>query len=225
MGPRAELLPPVVGPEGMIRHFGVSRGTADRLAIHVALLERWAKVLDLVAPSTLAQVWHRHVADSAQLVGLAPTSRRWMDLGTGAGFPGLVVAIMQAEVPGFVMHLIESNARKCAFLREVARATGTAVEIHHQRIESIATRATVAGLEVVSARAVAPMDRLLDLAAPLLVAPTRGLFMKGREVEREIESARKNRRIELVLHQSVTDSGGRIVEVRRSCTRQKGDRQ
>ena len=109
-----------------LRLVPVSRETEDRLAAFVDLLDRWRKMTNLVADSTFPSVWTRHIADSAQLIGLAPEAKRWVDMGSGAGFPGLVIAIQLADVPGAVVHCIESDQRKCAFLREAARATGAA---------------------------------------------------------------------------------------------------
>ena len=107
-----------------LRLVPVSRETEDRLAAFVDLLDRWRQKTNLIANSTFASVWTRHIADSAQLLALAPEARRWVDMGSGAGFPGLVIAIQLAGVPGAVVHCIESDQRKCAFLREAARATG-----------------------------------------------------------------------------------------------------
>ena len=113
-----------------LRLVPVSRETGDRLAAYVDLLARWRKTTNLIAGSTFPSVWTRHIADSAQLLALAPTARRWIDMGSGAGFPGLVIAIQLADVPGAVVHCIESDQRKCAFLREAVRATGAAATIH-----------------------------------------------------------------------------------------------
>ncbi len=113
-----------------LRLVPVSRETEDRLAIFVELLDRWRHKTNLISNPTFASVWTRHIADSAQLPALAPEAKRWVDMGSGAGFPGLVIAIQLADVPGAVVHCIESDQRKCAFLREAARATGAAATIH-----------------------------------------------------------------------------------------------
>ncbi len=127
--------------------------------------------------------------NSAQLRSLAPEARLWLDLGSGAGFPGLVVAILKTGTPDFRMHLVESNHKKCAFLAEVVRATEAPVDIHAMRIEDLAERAQSLRPDVVSARALAPLPRLFELAAPFFGEGTRGLFLKGREAEAEIEAA------------------------------------
>jgi len=197
--------------------FSVSRETVDKLETYASLLRRWQKAINLVAPATVGDVWHRHFADSAQLLSLAPdTPSGWVDLGSGAGFPGLVVAIMLSESkPGRTrVSLIESDQRKCAFLREVARQTGTLVEILSTRIENTATHVTLERVEVVSARALSPLSSLLGLAAPFLAPHSVGLFPKGRDVEREIAAARAVWAFECELVASLTDSAGRIAVIR-----------
>ena len=218
------------GPEEFSAAFAVSRQVVDRLANYEALLKQWQKTINLVAPSTLDAVWHRHFADSAQLVVLAPGARTWVDLGSGAGFPGLVVAIMLAGVPptpspspqggGETLHvtLIESNGRKCAFLREVVRQTEIAqsvsVDILSTRIEAAATQASLAGPDVVTARALASLSRLLELSAPLFTSRTVGLFLKGRDAAAELEAARKLWSFNAELIPSRTEAGAHVVAVR-----------
>ena len=206
------------GPEAFAQAFAgrlpVSRETLDRLTLYADLLRRWGRVQDLVAPSTLDDIWHRHIADSAQLLPLAPTANIWADLGTGAGFPGMVLAILATGRPAWRMHLIESSNRKCSFLREVARQTAAPVEIHCMRIEKLATHHTVGSVELVTARALAPLASLLGLAKPLLADTTVALFLKGREAPREIEEARRHWRFQSELTPSLTDPDGRIVEIR-----------
>src|SRR5262245_10706309 len=160
----------ILGPAEFAAAFHVSRETLARLATYEGLLRQWQSAVNLVAASTLDAIWHRHFADSAQLLALAPGARAWVDLGSGAGFPGLVIALLlagdpsperpgpQAKLPR--MTLIESNARKCAFLREVVRATRIArslsVDILSTRIETATTQVSLQAPDVVSARAVAP---------------------------------------------------------------------
>ena len=195
--------------------FAVSRETLDRLVIYADLLQRWQKAVNLVAPSTLAEVWHRHFADSAQLaVLMPPAAARHADLGSGGGFPGLVLAIMLAERGQPRSVLIESDERKCAFLREVARHTGIAVEIVTKRIEIAETRRMVATVDVVTARALAPLERLFGLCAQICTASTLGLFLKGRGVERELADARRTWRFEYRLVPSMTQEGAFVVQVR-----------
>ncbi|HET6928632.1 MAG TPA: 16S rRNA (guanine(527)-N(7))-methyltransferase RsmG [Hyphomicrobiaceae bacterium] len=194
--------------------FDVSRETIERLEVYEALLRQWQKAVNLVAPSTLDAVWHRHFADSAQIVRLAPAgARSWVDLGSGAGFPGLVVAILLAET-GARITLIESDSRKCAFLREVARKTGITVDILSTRIEQATTQAKVEPPEVVSARALAPLDRLLGLAAPLFTPSTVGVFLKGRDAALEVETAAKAWTFAVEMVPSITETTGRVVVIR-----------
>jgi len=201
------------GPKAFAEAFKVPRETIHRLTRYAELLNRWQKAINLVAPSTLPQVWSRHYADSAQLRNLAPEARCWLDLGSGAGFPGLVVAILQTGTPDFHMHLVESNHKKCAFLAEVVRATEAPVDIHAMRIEQLAERAQSLRPDVVSARALAPLPRLFELAAPFFGEGTRGLFLKGRETKTEFEAARPGWTFDARLHASLTAQDSGIVEV------------
>lgn len=201
--------------EDFARQFSVSRETLARLQAYEALLRQWQKTINLVAPSTLDGVWSRHFADSAQLLALAPAAaKRWLDLGSGAGFPGLVLAIMLAGRDGAKVTLIESDTRKAAFLGEVARRTGAPVDIRPERIEKAATQAKLGAVDVITARALAPLPRLLELAAPAFSDRTIGLFLKGREAEAEIDAAKERWDFASELHPSLTDSSGRIVVIR-----------
>ncbi len=188
----------------------VSRETEARLATYVELLRRWQRVKNLVAPSTLAAIWTRHVADSAQLVALAPDATRWVDLGSGAGFPGLVVALLLAGRAGAGVDLIESNGRKCAFLREVIRATGAPATVHADRIEAALPRVQQP-VQIVTSRALAPLPDLLVWSKALLDGGATGLFLTGSDgfAERGAEGYR------VTAAPSVTHPEGRIVTVRR----------
>ncbi|MFM2422113.1 MAG: hypothetical protein RL291_643 [Pseudomonadota bacterium] len=200
--------------ESFTAFFGVSRETAERLRVYHGLLLKWQPAVQLVAPKTLAEAWHRHFADSAQIVKLGPAvPKTWVDLGSGGGFPGLVVAILLAET-GTKVTLIESDRRKCTFLREVARSCGIAVDIVTDRIETAANTASVRSADVVSARALAPLPELLDLAAPLFGPETIGLFMKGRDAGKEVEVAKQRWAFDHRLIESLTEPEARIVEVR-----------
>jgi 16S rRNA (guanine527-N7)-methyltransferase len=237
----AEPILHIRGPEDFAAAFGVSSGTLDRLAVYEALLRQWQKTINLVAPSTLDAVWHRHFADSAQLLALAPNARTWVDLGSGAGFPGLVVALMLAApsprplpMPEEAwgegnpprVTLIDSDTRKCAFLREVARqteiSTRVAVEILSTRIEAAATQASFRAPDVVSARALAPLGRLLDLAAPMFGPGTMGLLLKGKDAEAELKAAEKMWDFKAELATSRTDPGARIIVIRNPALKAKG---
>lgn len=212
--------------------FAVSRETLDRLRTYEALLLRWQKTINLVAPSTLAQVWHRHFADSAQLVQYATTSltachddarggeRHWLDLGSGAGFPGLVAAVMlvgQGGQPLWRFTLVESDTRKAAFLMEVVRKLGLSqgklVEILPQRIESVTTHTRLQRVDVVSARALAPLVDLLELSLPFFGPETVGFYLKGRDAEAEFGVARQRFEFSSEMLPSVTDAAARIVKV------------
>src|SRR5271170_6161560 len=146
-----------------LRLVPVSRETEDRLAIFIELLDRWRHKTNLISNTTFPSVWTRHIADSAQLIALAPEATRWIDMGSGAGFPGLVIAIQLAEVPGAVVRLIESDQRKCAFLREAVRATAAPATIHATRVEAV-DPSSFEPVDAVAARAFAPLPLTLKLA-------------------------------------------------------------
>ena len=206
------------------RSFSVSRETMDRFDAYRATLESWQRTINLVAPSTVNEIWTRHFSDSAQLFGRIPANAAHLvDLGSGAGFPGLVLAILAADTclpgkrnssPPLKVTLVESDTRKAAFLREVARQVGIAVDIVSSRIESMDKSAILTPIDVVTSRALAPLPRLLELMMPLASLHTVGLFLKGRAVEQEITEARLLFLFDHVLIPSVTDAEGRIVEIR-----------
>ena len=184
----------------------VSRETLERLQTYLALLARWQKKINLVGPSTLADPWRRHVLDSAQLLPHIAAGSTLVDLGSGAGFPGLVLAIMaQLDV-----HLVESDLRKTVFLQEAARLTGTVVEIHNQRIESLPALTA----DVITARALAPLPFLCKLAQPLCHAETVCLFLKGRSAQEELTETQKQTTLQATLIASQTDSEGVLIKVR-----------
>lgn len=216
--PASPSLPEISGPEEFGEYFGISRETLDLLEIYAETLRHWQKTINLVAPSTLDSIWHRHFADSAQLLRLAsPDVNTWVDLGSGGGFPGMVIAILLAEKQPKngkpIVRLIESDARKAAFLGEIARRTAVAVDIVRGRIEISSTQANFEPVEVVTARALAPLERLLALSSGFFGPNTKGLFPKGREVEREIETARNDWDFDVRLEASLTDKEGRIAIV------------
>jgi 16S rRNA (guanine527-N7)-methyltransferase len=215
-------IPHISGAEDFAATFNVSRETLDKLLAYVALLEQWQPRINLVAGATLPDVWHRHIADSAQLLALAPKSRNWLDIGSGAGFPGLVIAIMAHGSAGLRVTLIESDRRKCAFLAEVARHTGISVEIHTARIEQIATQRMLGAVDVVSARALAPLVRLIPLSLPFFGDATLGLFPKGRDAESEVTQARAAWDFDVEMTPSLTDAAARIVAIRRPRARTEG---
>jgi 16S rRNA (guanine527-N7)-methyltransferase len=193
----------------------VSRETLARLDRFVATLLTWQRRINLIAPATVGEIWTRHVADSLQLLPLAPAARVWLDLGSGGGFPGLVIACALAETPGTLAHLVESNGKKAAFLREATRVTGAPAIVHQARIEQMGTRIGES-VEVVTARAVAPLVDLLGLAEPWMKRGAQALFPKGQDVGAELTKASKYWSIEAVLVPSNTDPHARIVQVDRA---------
>jgi len=191
----------------------VSRETEARLDQFVALLMTWQQRINLIAPSTEPRLWTRHIADSLQLLALAPDAHTWVDLGSGGGFPGIVIACALAEVPGARLHLVESNGKKAAFLREVVRATEVPAMVHALRIVDFLEKCDQP-VDIVTARALAPLSSLLPMAYPLLKKGARGLFPKGQDVETELTEAAKCWNIKkLSLAASLTDPSGRIVLV------------
>ena len=214
----------IVSVESFREVFAVSRETTERLATYEALVRAWQKAVNLVSPATLDDIWHRHIADSAQLLNFAPQgAKSWLDLGSGGGFPGLVLAIMLAERdPEARMTLVESDSRKAAFLREAARKTGVAVEIRVERSEKYATQAKSQIRDAITARALAPLPRLLGLVFPFFSPQTVALFPKGREAEVEVEEARKRFDFDSQLVPSLTDAEARIVLVQNLALKTEG---
>lgn len=201
------------GPEIVVAALpDVSRETLARLEALVALLVRWQRIKNLVAPSTLDTVWQRHVLDSLQIVRLAPDARRWVDLGSGAGFPGLVVAAALADTDGAIVHLVEANGRKAAFLRSAARELGLPVSVHPDRIEAVAAKLGT-DFDVVTARALASLPKLLGLMQPLMGPETHALLHKGADFAAEVAEARTGFGFDLVEHESLSDPAGRILDI------------
>lgn len=198
-------------PEQFQAATGVSRETLERLTAYAELLVKWQARINLVGPDTIPNLWQRHFLDSAQVFPILPQPiHRLVDMGCGAGFPGLVLAVM--GVPD--VHLIESDARKCAFLREAARVTGTSVTVHNARIEMVPPLAA----DLVTARALAPLDKLLGWAERHLLPEGHCVFLKGRGVEDELTAASKEWNITFERFPSQTDPLAAILhlkEVRR----------
>jgi len=189
----------------------VSRETEARLDRYVALLLEWQAKTNLVAPSTLPTLWTRHVADSLQLIALAPGARTWVDLGSGGGFPGVVLAIAMAEHEGAMVHLVERNAKKAAFLREALRVTGGRGAVHLSEIGDYVDSFR-GPLDCITARALASLNVLLGFAKPLMKPGAKALFLKGQDVELELTDATKYWKISPKLHPSRTGPGW-IVEI------------
>ena len=192
----------------------VSRETQQRLETFVALLLQWQQKTNLISPATIPNLWTRHVADSLQLIDLAPNAKVWVDFGAGGGFPAIPVACALAERPGAQVHLVESNGKKAAFLREAIRATGVPAVVHQKRIEDCGD-SFGDKVDVVSARALAPLKILCDQAFPLIARGAVGLFPKGQDVAAELTEAAKYWRIEAETVPSRTSPEGCIVVVKR----------
>jgi len=192
----------------------VSRETLERLERYVALLLKWQQTTNLISPATIPNLWTRHVADALQLLDLAPDARAWVDFGSGGGFPGIPVACALADRPGATIHLVESNGKKAAFLREAIRVTGAPAVVHAKRIEDCGD-SFGDKVDVVSARALASLNILCDQAFPLIAKAAVGLFPKGQDVAAELTEAAKYWRIEATTVPSRTSPDGCIVVVKR----------
>jgi len=197
----------------------VSRETLARLDRFVALLLETQSHTNLIGPATVPQLWTRHIADSLQLLDLAPDAKVWLDLGSGAGFPGLVIACALAERADAAVHLVESTGKKAAFLRGVAEALALPVTVHHIRVEQFSPAFSA---QVITARALAPLPQLFAYVAPFLKSGAQALLPKGQDVEAELTEAAKYWKIEADLVASRTNPAGRIVVVRTLRPRARG---
>ena len=196
-------------PRDFAAAVNVSRETVARLQAYAKLLEQWQPKVNLIGASTLADLWSRHMLDSAQIFGYLPPGQV-LDAGSGAGFPGLVLAIMAREDAGRgPVHLVESDGRKCAFLAEVVRATEAKAIIHNERVEAMAPFPVAA----VTARALAPLNRLLPLVEHFLLPGTQAFFLKGRGVNDELTEARKDWKIVAERIQSISDPSGVLLHI------------
>ncbi|KAA1175488.1 16S rRNA (guanine(527)-N(7))-methyltransferase RsmG [Rhizobium tropici] len=193
----------------------VSRETQERLQHFAELFQKWAKTINLVAPSTIDDLWRRHIADSAQIFQLHPTPSHWVDLGSGGGFPGVITAILLAETGAGHVDLIESNQKKAAFLRVCLRECEARGAVHAVRIEE--APGIITHCDVISARALAELELLLDYAAPWRERNENlRLFLhKGRDYERELAKARGRWEFDLVKHRSVVERDSVILELTR----------
>jgi 16S rRNA (guanine527-N7)-methyltransferase len=217
----AALAPPeqMSGQTVAVKDFGpadfqaATSATAAQMADLEAFrstLAAWNDRMNLVGPSALAEFWLRHAYDSAQLLRLEPEALRWADLGAGAGFPGIVLAILLKGRSGAMVHLVESMAKRCRFLEEVVAALTLPATVHHARAEDLDI-----SVDVVAARACAPLSRLFGYARPYLRRGAIGLFMKGRDVVAELEAAKTSWRFEAELIDSLSHEDGRIVRMRK----------
>ena len=190
--------------------FGATPQQMANLEAFRALLAEWNEKMNLVGPSALAEFWRRHVLDSAQLRDLAPDALTWADLGAGAGFPGVVLAILLKGRPGAQVHLVESQAKRCRFLEAVADALALPAVVHNTRAEDLVLK-----VEVVTARACAPLVRLLGYAWPYLKGGATGLFLKGQDVEIEIQDATRYWKFDAALIPSISHPEGRVVQLKK----------
>jgi 16S rRNA (guanine527-N7)-methyltransferase len=189
----------------------VSRETLARLDRFVDLLLETQSHTNLIGPATVPQLWTRHIADSLQLLDLAPDARIWLDLGSGGGFPGLVIACALADRPGARVHLVESTGKKAAFLRHVVDTLALPAIVHHGRVEDFSPDLAA---DVITARALAPLDRLFGYVAPFLESGAKALLPKGQDVEVELTEAAKYWKIEAEQAVSRTNPASRILVVR-----------
>ena len=212
---KGDLIAPDAGPEEICAAFDVSRESCAKLCIYAGELARWSPRVNLVSRKTLPQLWTRHVADSLQLIPLLGSrTRRIIDLGSGGGAPGLVLALALAERDIHIF-LVESVAKKAAFLRSVAQKAGVRVTVLNARIEDVDPAAAGCDSQtVVTARALASMPELVELAAPFLQRGAQGLFLKGQDVGKELTQATRYWKIDAEQFPSRTDSAGTIVRIR-----------
>ncbi len=213
---RLNLLPMPMAPVVDALTFATALNASSKVMADLeafrTILESWNARMNLVGPSAMTQFWGRHAFDSAQLLTLAPDRRVWADLGAGAGFPGIVLAILLKDLPGATVHLIDSQAKRTRFLSQVVQELALPAVVHTGRAEELTPPK---GLEVVTARAFAPMTKLLQYAYPYLRSGVTGLFLKGREVENELATALQTWDFHGTLHPSLSDPSGRIVQIER----------
>lgn len=189
----------------------VSRETFDAILAFEREFKRWSARINLASATTLDDLWNRHIIDSAQVMRLAPDALRWLDLGSGGGFPGAIIALLARDRPGGHVDLVESNRKKAAFLQTTLGMLGAPARVHAVRIEQAVDR--VSTPEIVTARALAPLPALIELARPWLSASTKALFHKGRDYAREIAESRYHWRFDLIDHISRVDPESRILEI------------
>jgi len=191
----------------------VSRETWDRLRVYADLVRKWQPSINLISPKTLPDLWERHILDSLQVFRLRPDPLTWIDMGSGAGFPGLVTAICLTDLGAGWVHLIESNNKKAAFLRQAISQTGARASVHPLRMETM--HGEIAGVDAISARALASLPVLLDYAAPFALAnPKLELwFHKGLDYPGEVRSARDLWGFDLIEHSSLAQDGSAILQI------------
>lgn len=201
-------------PQEVAKIFNVSRESFEKLQIYAGLLEKWQKQINLVGPKETPRLWSRHIADALQLIEFIPQDVSCaVDLGSGAGIPGLIVATA-LERRGFKIHLVESNGKKAAFLRAALRELGLSGQVHCDRIESLHGQGWTSGIQMVFARALAPLPKLLDLSTPFVGKHGKMLFMKGLDVDSELTETTKYWNIGYEKYPSRTNVGGCILNIK-----------
>lgn len=208
--PESLTLPDVTDGASFAAASGASPQAIADLERYRSYLIEWNEKMNLVGPATLDVFWSRHAWDSAQILPLEPEALTWADLGTGAGLPGIVLAILQKDRPGFHVHLVDSLAKRCRFLTEVVSGLGLPATVHNSRAEDLSLT-----VDIVTARACAPLSRLMGYAQPYLKRGAMALFLKGQDVASELEDATKLWDFEADVLPSLSDARGRIVRVRR----------
>ena len=203
-----ELQPPA-SAEAVKAALGASAAQMADLEAYRVLLAEWNEQMNLVGPSALAQFWLRHVYDSAQLLALAPDAKVWADIGAGAGFPGVVLAILLKGQPDAKVHLVDSLAKRCRFLSAVVEALALPAQVHNARAENLSLK-----VDIVTARALAPLVKLLEYGRPYLSKGAIGLFLKGQDVGSELTEATRYWKFEAHLTQSLSHTEGRILQVK-----------
>lgn len=205
------MSPEAAAQEMICTQFDVSHETFGKLERYVDLLRQWQRKINLVSPSTMDEIWTRHILDSVQVFKLKPAARHWLDLGSGGGLPGLVIACLLSPYPDGRITLVESNGKKGAFLRHVSAELALPVTVVVDRIENVIPRLEVP--EVVTARALASLDMLLQFSNLLLKRGAVGLFPKGKDHQEELTTAARSWHFLAGQHASVTDPSARILEI------------
>ncbi|GAM97285.1 rRNA small subunit 7-methylguanosine (m7G) methyltransferase GidB [alpha proteobacterium U9-1i] len=201
------------GKDDLQRDLNVSQETIARLESHRRLLGEWSQQMNLVGPKELELYWGRHALDCAQLARMAPAAKRWVDLGAGAGFPGIILACLLAETPGASVHLVESTGKKARFLEEAIRVIGLPAKVFGDRIEVFG--AGEGPYDVVTARALAPLPRLMGYAKPILDRGAQGLFLKGADLDAELAAtnALNGGAYQVDVLESISDPRGRVLRI------------
>lgn len=211
------VTPAAYGPDEFQQEFFISGETRARLECYVAFLQKWQPKINLIGNTTLPNLWQRHMRDSAQLLEHMPitsgASGPWLDVGSGAGFPGLVLALLQPERSNTQLHLIESDQRKAIFLREVIRATHAPAQVHTVRVENLVPEKMGGKARLITARAFASLHQTLEMAAPMTDSSTVFLLLKGQDVDGELTLAAKYRKMTVSQHPSRTNPAGMVLRI------------